>query len=173
MSLNNTTFSASLQSGETNAFGAVTASANFTHQSASITTPLTNGTGSGQANHALEVTGAAGTGGVSIDLTAVTGGLDGKVRDFSNGGTGGAIKDLIIENLDPANTITITQPGANGWTGFSGAATGLDYPIEPGGCLALHSPVAGRPVGAANKLFTLTGSAGSPQYKMSIAGIGA
>ncbi len=173
MSLNNTTFSAYLQSGETNAFGAVTATASFTHQSASIATPLTNGTGSGQANHAMEVTGAAGTGGVTIDLTAVTGGLDGKTRDFSNGGAGGAIKDLIIENLDATNTITVTQPVSNGWTGFSGAATGFDYPIEPGGVLALHSPVNGRAVGSTNKSFTLTGSAGSPQYKLSLAGIGA
>lgn len=173
MSLNNTTFSASLQSGETNAFGAVNATASFTHQSASITTPLTNGTGSGQANHAMEVVGTAGTGGVTIDLTNVSGGLDGHARDFSNGGAGGAIKDLIIENLDATNTITVTQPVSNGWTGFSGAATGFDYPIEPGGVLALHSPVNGRAVGSTNKSFTLTGSAGSPQYKLSLAGIGA
>jgi len=172
MSLNNTTLTVALVSGETNAFGAVTQSINFTHQAQSISNPITNGTASGQGNHSMEVTGTAGTGGVTIDLTAVVGGLDGKTRDFSNGGSGGSVKTLIIENLDATNTITITQ-GSNGWTGFSGAATGFDYPIEPGGCLVIHSPGSGKAVSSTNKDFTLTGSAGTPAYKMSIVGVAA
>src|SRR5690348_12841697 len=144
MSLNTTTLNVSLTTGESNTFGAVPVpNENSTHQTQSVSAPLVNGTGSGQGNHCCEVTGNATTGGVSLDLTALTNdGLDGKTRDFSNSGSGGGVKSLILENLDPTNTITVSQP-ANGWTGFSGAATGLSLAIEPGGCVVIWSPVAG------------------------------
>jgi len=175
MSLNTTTSSSSIQSGESNTFGAVAVpSENFLHQSASVNNPLVNGTGSGQANHAVSFNVATSTGGVTIDLTALTGdGLDGKSRDFSNGGSGGAIKDILIENTDPTNTITISQPASNGWTGFSGAATGFSYPIEPGGHIHLYSPVSGKAVGSTNKQFVLTSSAGTPNARISAVGIAA
>lgn len=175
MSLNSTTMMLSLTTGETNTFGNVQVSnENFVHQPASNGAPLTNGTGSGQANHACQVVGNATTGGVGIDLTSIGAGsgLDGKNRDFSNGGSGGGVKVFILENLDATNTITVSQP-ANGWTGISGAATGLSYPIEPGGHLEIYSPVSGKAVSSTNKALTLTSSAGTPQYKLSLVGVAA
>lgn len=174
MPLNQTTVTASIIGGESNTFGAVTVpSENFTHTTASASNPLTNGTGSGQANHDVSFTVIAGTGGVAIDLTSLTGdGLDGKTRDFSNGGSGGNIKSVLIENLDASATITVTQV-SNGWTGFSGAATGFNKAIDPGGFLLVHQPVNGMTVTSTNKSFTLTGSAGTPQAKITIAGVAA
>jgi hypothetical protein len=176
MSLNSTTMMLSLTTGESNTFGNVAVSnENFVHQTQSNGTPLTSGTGSGQATHPCQVTGNATTGGVSLDLTAIgpASGLDGKNRDYSNGGSGGCVKTFILENMDGTNTITVSQPGSNGWTGLSGAATGLSVPIEPGGHIEFHSPVAGKAVSSTNKLLTLTASAGTPQYKLSLVGIAA
>jgi hypothetical protein len=173
--LNSTTLSLTLASGESNTFGNVTVpNENFVHQPASNTTPLVNGTGNGQANHSVQILANASTGGTTIDLTALTNdGLDGKTRDFSNGGSGGAVKAFVLENLDPTNTITLTQPGSNGWTGLSGAGTGLNRAIEPGGHIEFYSPLAGMPVTSTNKQFIITASAGTPQYKLSLAGIAA
>jgi hypothetical protein len=174
MSLNQTTVNLSLTSGESNTFGNVAVPAeNFTHQTASASAPLTNGTGAGQANHSVQIVGNATTGGVSIDLTALANaGLDGKTRDFSNAASGGVVKHLIFENMDPTNTITISQP-ANGWTGLSGAATGLSIAVEPGGHIEMYAPVTGKVVTSTNKALTFTASASTPQYKLSIVGIAA
>lgn len=171
MSLNPTILNVSLSSGETNVFGNVSDPANFVHQSASSSAPLGNGTGSGQANHGINFN-LACNGGVTLDFTgtgAATG-LDGKNRDFSNANSGGAIKTLIIENLDLVNAIIVTQPGSNGWTGINGAATGLSHSIEPGGLLVIHSPIGGKAVSSTNKLLTLTGNATA---KISAVGIAA
>lgn len=176
MSLNTTTLQISLTTGESNTFGNVSVpSENFTHQTQSASNPLTNGTGSGQATKSVNLLLSCGTGGATLDFTAcgAGSGLDGKNRDFSNGGSGGCVKTIIIENIDPTNTITVSQPGSNGWTGFSGAATGLSEPLEPGGVLLMHSPVSGKTVSSTNKLLTLTGSASTPQAKISIVGIAA
>jgi len=174
MSLTQTTVSSFVQTGETNMFGNVTPPPeNFTHQTASINTPLVNGTSAGQANHSVELLLSCGTGGVTLDLTATGAltGLDGKNRDFSNGGSGGNIKDILLENLDPTNTITITQ-GSNGWTGISGAATGLNKPIPPGGHIHIYDPT-GLAVSSTNNGLTFTGSAGTPQLKATIVGVAA
>src|SRR4051812_47990281 len=92
MSLLSTTLNVSLSSGETNVFGNVTDPVSFVHQSASASAPLANGIGSGQANHSVDFN-LACNGGVALDLTATGAatGLDGKNRDFSNGGSGGVI----------------------------------------------------------------------------------
>lgn len=171
MSLSNTTVSSSVNSGETNTFGNITPQPeNFLHQTQSISTPLVNGTGAGQANHAVELL-INCNGGVTLDLTATGAntGLDGKNRDFSNGGSGGNVKDILIENMDAAVTITMTQPGANGWTGLTGAATGLNDPIGPGGHRHMYEP-AGKAVSATNKLLTFTGNA---LLKITIVGVAA
>jgi hypothetical protein len=176
MSLLSTTMLIALTSGESNVFGGVSvANESFTHQAQSSQAPLVNGTGAGQANHSVNLLLNCGTGGVSLDLTAcgAGSGLDGKNRDFSNANSGGVIKAFLIENLDPTNSITVTQPGSNGWTGISGAATGLSHVIEPGGCLVVYAPVSGKAVSSTNKLLTLTGSAGTPQAKISITGVAA
>lgn len=169
--LNSTTASSSVITGETNTFGNVTpAPENFVHQTQSINAPLTNGTGTGQGTHSVELL-INCTGGVTLDLTATgtSTGLDGKNRDFSNGGSGGNIKDILIENMDNANTITMTQPGSNGWTGLTGAATGLSDPIAPGGHRHMYDP-AGKAVSATNRLLTLTGNG---SLKITIVGVAA
>lgn len=174
--LNSTNLTVSLSTGETNSFGNVTvANESFVHQTQSTSNPITNGTGSGQATRTVDLLLNPGTGGLTLDLTATGAatGLDGKNRDFSNGGSGGCVKQMIIENLDAAATITITQPGSNGWTGLSGAATGLNYPIEPGGHVVIDSPVAGKAVSSTNKSLIFTSSAGTPSLRISMVGVAA
>jgi hypothetical protein len=171
MSLLKTTVSLTIATGEAVTFGNVAVSIPLNTQAQSNSNPLTSGTGAGQATHDQDVNIATSTGGVTLDLTAVPGVLDGRVRDWSNGGTG-YIKCMVIENTDATNTITVSQPGSNGWTGLSGAATGLSVPIEPGGHQEFYSP-AGRAVTSSNKDLTLTSNAGTPNAKITIIGIAA
>jgi hypothetical protein len=174
MPLLKTSVTLSVATGEAVTFGnvGVTVPLNTGTQSGASANALTNGTGAGQANHSQDVNIASSTGGVTVDLTAVTGGLDGKTRDWSNGSTG-HIKCIIIENLDATNTITLGQPESNGWTVLGGSATGFSYPIEPTGIFHLYSPGTGLAVTSSSKEFTLTSDSGTPLAKITIIGIGA
>ncbi len=175
MSLNSTILNVVLTGGETNSFGAVTGvSIGCTHQSISASAPLVNGTSlvASQANHIQKITGSATTGGVTIDLTSVAGGLDGLSRDWSHGNSNGAIKGIIVENVDSTHVITVTLPGSNGWTGFSGEATAYAHPIGPGGILVVYTPLTGMAVSSTNKSFILTSDAGTPIYRITVVGVG-
>lgn len=168
MSLNNTTIFASMAGGETFTAGSVTETPGFTHSTASQTTPLTNGTGSGQAQHAVKFPLTVNTSGTTIDLSALSAafGLDQAARNFS------AIKGLIIENVDAANNITVQPGAANGWTGINGAASGNPRTVEVGGYFSFYNPVSGIATSGTNKTVLISASAGTANVIISLVGTG-
>lgn len=168
MSLNTAYCFASLSGGETFTAGSVTESPALTHATASQTAGLSNGSGSGQAQHIVKFPLTVSTGGTTIDLTALTAafGLDQASRNFS------AIKGLIIENVDTTNNITVQPGAANGWTGINGAASGNPRTIEIGGFFSFYNPVNGLATSGTNKTVLISAAAGTASVIVSLVGVG-
>lgn len=169
MALLPSTLTISLASGESITQGDVPSSPNYVDASISSTTPLTNGTGAGQAQHTVSVLVAATTAGVTIDLSALPGGLDGGTANFSS------IKQYKIENVDAStNSVSITNvtSSTNTWTGISGTTTVAKTLQSPGGCIAENEPNAGLVVTTTNKTITFVASAGTVSTRVSLVGLG-
>lgn len=168
MALLSTIAQASISGGETFTQGNVTENPNFADISGSANIAITNGTGSGQAQHTISVLVAATTSGVSLDLHAVPalgGGLDGAARVFS------AIKAWKIENMDPTNTVAVGAATSNAWTGINGT-TNIAKTIQVGGWIAECEPVTGQIVTATNSVILCTAGAGTVSTKITVVGTG-
>ena len=167
MSLQNTTVSASLSGGETFSAGQVTEAPSFLHQTASQATPLTNGSGSGQAQHTVKFQITVNTSGTTLDLSALSSsfGLDGAARNFS------AIKGIIIESTGVAG-ITIAPGASNGWAGVNAAASGNPLTVEPGGFWSRYSPVNGLAVDGTHKTVLISAVSGTETVLVSLVGVG-
>lgn len=167
MSLNTTTISASINGGETNTFGAVAVSASVSHTTGSNSVALTNGSGSGAAQIIQEILFTTGTGGTTIDLTALGTGFNGAARSHT------APKGLLFENMDGTNSITIAPGASNGWQGINGAVSSNALTLEPGGFWMRYNPNSGiQAVDSTHKTILITASAGTPVLKMTIVSVG-
>ena len=166
MSLQNTTVFASLAGGETFTAGQVSEAPSFLHQTASASVPLTNGSGSGQAQRTVKFQ-LTVTSGTTIDLTALSAafGLDGGARNFS------AIKGILIESTG-TNGVTIAPGASNGWAGINAAASGNPLTIEPGGYWSRYSPVNGLTVDGTHKTILIAAVSGTETVTISLVGVG-
>lgn len=164
--LNGTTVSTKINTGEAVTQNTVVTQANYSINSASSNAPLAAGTGAGKAQHTWTNTITVNTTGTTLDLTALTGGLDGGTRNFAN------IKDWYIENLDATNSINVGNAASNGWTGINGSPTTLTA-IGPGGHRHAYEPTAaGLAVGGSNKLLLIAAAAATVSVIINFVGEG-
>lgn len=168
MALSPTVMYAYLNGGETFAAGSVTETPGVQHITASQTSPLTNGTGTGNAQHVVEFQLNVNTSGTTIDLTALTAsfGLDQASRNFSS------IKGIIIENVDTTNSITIQPGAANGWTGINGATSGNPLTRTPGGWWASFDPSTMGTIDGTHKTVLIAAVAATANVKITFVGVG-
>jgi hypothetical protein len=151
--------------GEQVTFGAVTQNVSFNDSNA--ITSITNGTGSGQAQHAQYVVLTPATsGGTTYSLAALPGGLDGETRDYT------AITWIKIENLDDTNSVTIEGGASNGWVGINGVTTGNPLTLNPGDVFCRFSPGTPLPVSGTNETILMVASGGTPNVGVSLLGLG-
>jgi len=98
----------------------------------------------------------------NIDLTAFAGGIGGAAINFS------LVKQVLIRNLDPTNSVTVTCNGTNGWTNYvSGTFTLAPYDVR-----FVECQFAGIVVDATHKIIGLTAVAGTPTVQITIVGDG-
>ena len=173
MSLNPSSYSISLNASENVTFGSAAGSPGFTDAAAN--TQFTNGSGAGQAQHAIYGKLTPGTGGTIYDLNIGTSagnlpqGLDGAYRAYTG------LRWLKIENIDAnAGTITVQQGATNPFAGAGFIpANGSAKTLNPGDVFLLVWPTTAVTVDATHKLFILTGSGAGTVVALSVAGIGA
>lgn len=164
--LNATTVSASIVGSQSVVAGAATGNFPINHTTASANAPLTNGSGSGQAQEPVTFAANVNTTGTTYNLNSLAGfGFDGGTRVFS------AIKAIIIENTDSTNSLTVGNAASNGWTGITGSATAT-VAIEPGGHREIYSPVSGIAVSGTNCNILIAAAAGTANIKVTIIGTG-
>jgi hypothetical protein len=104
---------------------------------------ITNGTGANAAQHVWHNTITVNSSGTTLDLTSLSGGLDGAARTFTK------IKTIKISN-NGAVVVNVGNAASNQWTGLCSSGTAT-LPINPGGFLWNHAPDA-------NGLLTVDGS---------------
>jgi hypothetical protein len=163
------TISLQVSSGESVTQGAVISSPNYQHTSASSATPITNGSGSGQAQGTTSFYYTASTSTAVIDLSAITPSLSGSTANYT------AIKGYLFENLDASNSITLSggTNGTNAWQGFNGSTNVYSVPLQAGGAVAAVQPVTGLLVGGTNGHYvSYIASAASPAMRVSLVGTG-
>jgi hypothetical protein len=166
MSLNATTISAAISGSELNTFGAAPVTGTFSHTTQSNSAALSNGTGNGQAQVGTENIYTVSTSGTTIDLTAVPGGFNGSTRNYS------ILKGIIIENLDPTNTMIVSPGAANGWAGINGAASGNPKTYNPGGYYNDYDPAGLATIASSSKTILVKSGAGSATIKVTAVGVG-
>jgi hypothetical protein len=124
---------------------------------------LANGTGPGNAQKVGDRLFQATVGGVSVDLTAFAGGINGVNINFS------LVKWIVLENQDATNAVTVAFNGTNGWTNLiSGTIT-----LQPGEVRIFIDSNVGKVVDGTHKVITFTSVAGTPNVQIRIAGEGA
>ena len=147
-----------------------TAGGNVNNQSAACdnTTPalaqLTDGSGSNKAQKVGFHVFTLSTTPTDVDLTAFAGSINDSNINFSS------IKELIIQNLDPAISITLGNATSvtNLWTNLMGGTNVLG-PQAP---FIRVEHINGIPVTSNNKLLRLTAASGAPQAKVYLVGEG-
>jgi hypothetical protein len=158
------TFAAAMNTGENVTQNNVTAAFGFSDNPA--VAPIANGTGAGAAQHVWPDALTVNTTGTTLDLTALTNGLDGGTRNFSK------VKSIKIHNVDPTNSLVIGNAAANPWTGLLGSGTAT-LTLPPGGHIWVHAPsAAGLAVAGGNKNLLLAAAAGTCAATLTVIGEG-
>jgi hypothetical protein len=125
MSLNNSTITITINSGETSTVGLTSDSHPVSYTFPAVA--LTSGTGANAAQKVATQSITVDTTGTTIDLTAMTGGPGNAAVNFTK------IKWLYVENTDATNTLVIGNAASNQWTGIISSTTAT-ITIRPGGC---------------------------------------
>lgn len=160
----NTSFTAQIGSGELVTQNV--SSANFYVTDGIAISNITNGTGANAAQHCWQNTITVNTTGTTLDLTALTGGLDGGTRNFTK------IKSIKITNNDPTVVVNVGNAASNAWVGLCASVTDT-LPIGPLGFEWRHRPdAAGMATGGSNKSLLIAAASATASVTITIVGEG-
>jgi hypothetical protein len=102
------------------------------------------------------------TNNANVDFTAFAGGINSVDINFT------CLRKLAIQNLDPANSVTMTGTNSGGATNV---LTGTRV-IGPMGTCLIVEPINGVTIGSTSKILGFAASAGTPNIRITAVGQG-